>query len=208
MTSQTKTTITNLALRELGSTRIADYDEVSATAAIVRDVWEQGVRKALARAEWEFATKAARLTQSAVDVGGYAYKYQLPTDFIRLGSVYDDESMDSPMWDTDFKRRGGYLETDEAKLYIDYVYYHDTPGGWPAWFVDVFVADLAGVLASPLKSSTERDRLEQLATSRLRDGKSADGAQKPTMMLPPSRWIRGMKGGSSFDRRYGGKWRG
>lgn len=207
MSSLTRTNIINLALRELGATRIEDYTESSATADIANDVWEQAVRKALARAEWEFATKARKLAQATADVGGYAYRYQLPADFVRLSAVYDDESMDSPLWDTDFKRRGGYIETDYTKCYIDYVYYYDTPGGWPPWFVDVLVADLASVMASPLKSSSERQRLEDLATQRLRDGKSADGTQKPTIMLPSSRWVRAMKGAAAYDRRYGGKWR-
>lgn len=203
----TRTTIANLALREIGATRIDDFDEDSATGDIVRDVWEQGVRKALARAEWEFAKKVTERarTDAAADQG-YAYSYGLPDDFIRLVSCYDSDRIENPMWDKDFERRGNAIFTDEEKLFIKYIYYYDTVGGWSPWFIDVLVADLASVMCSPLKSAGERDRLEGLATQRLRDGKSADGAQKPTVMLPSSRWIGAMKGARSYDRRYGGGW--
>ena len=204
--SMTRTNIANLALRELGATRVDDYDEDSFTGDILRDVWEQGVRKALARAEWEFAKKRRKLSQANADFGN-EYDYSLPSDFVRLIAVYDDEDMDTPLWDGQFERVGGVLNSDCEKLYIKYVYYYDTVGGWPPWFIDVLVADLASVMASPLKSSSERERLEDLAVARLRDAKSQDGTQKPTVMLPASRWVQAMRGANAYDQRYGPKWR-
>lgn len=194
MTDETRTSLTNLALREIGGTRVDAWDANSPSADIARDVWGQARRKALSRHEWQFALKTVRLPRSAdVPAGRYSYRYTLPGDHIRTAAVCDHEGMDDEFhaWRT----RQGSIETSAEAVYIDYVYDAPAIGAWPAWFVDLFVADMAALMAAPMKSTTERERLEKLLVSRLREARTIDSGQQPTIMPPTSRWAIAQKGG-------------
>lgn len=197
MTAATRTTIVNLALRELGATRVDDYTESSPEAVIARDCWEQAVRKALARHEWQFAIKGAELARSATaPTTRFDYRYTLPGDFVRLAAVSASDTM-SPRLDQDggFVMRDGSIDTSSETVFVEYVYDAPAIGTWTPWFIDVLVADYASVMASPLKSTTERERLEQLAEKRLREGRGIDSVQKSQRSVYPGGWRSAARGG-------------
>jgi hypothetical protein len=197
MTSLTRTDIINLALREIGTDRIDDWQESTPEADVARDMWEQAVRMTLARHEWTFSMKAASLARSAnVPTVRYDYSYTLPGDFVRLGSVSDMSTMEPPL--LDYVMRSDGIWTSASAVYIEYVGYTDDTdpaiGTWPAWFVNVLVCDLASLMASPLKSTTERERLEQLAEKRLRSGRTIDSQQDPPKRWREGSWVMAKRG--------------
>jgi hypothetical protein len=197
MSGLTRTDIVNLALREIGTDRVDDWQEASPEADVARDVWEQAVKMTLARHEWHFAISAAALVQSATPPPvRYSYAYTLPGNFVRLGSVSQFPAMEPPL--LDFVMRDTGIWTSAGSVYIEYVYYNDDTapaiGTWPAWFVNVLVCDLASLMASPLKSTTERERLEALAEKRLRSGRSIDSQQSPPKRWGEGSWVAAKRG--------------
>jgi hypothetical protein len=196
MTALTRTEIVNLALREVGASRVDDWNEASPEAVIARDMWTQAVRKALARHEWQFAMTTAELARaSATPAARYLYRYTLPGNFVRLATVADNDRLD-PVLDEGqgFVIRNGSLEASAERVFIDYVYDAPSIGTWPPWFIDVLTADYASVMASPLKSATERARLEQLAEKRLREGRGIDSVQQQVQRIRPGSWRMAAKG--------------
>ena len=193
MSSLTSTGLVNLALREIGTYRIEDIDEASPEAEIARDVLEQTRRFCLSQHEWRFALRQVELTASGVEpIGKWAYAYALPGDFIRLGLVADRQDMAEPL--EEFSLVGGELLSSSDHCFIEYVWDHDTYGAWPAHFVSFAVAVLASEMASPLKSTTERERLEKLAEARLMHARSVDSIHQPVLFRPTGSWLAVMRG--------------
>lgn len=194
MTANTRTSLTNMALREIGATRIGDHTEASPSADVANDLWDEAVRKALYRHEWQWATRTAKLARSGnTPEGRYDYRYTLPAAFIRLSSISEYEDMKQVLDDYEYRAEG--IETNAENIYIDYVADDVAIGAWPPYFVDLFVAEFACLMCAPLKSTTERERLEELKNMRLREAKSSDSLTQPTRHFPPGRWRRAVHGG-------------
>lgn len=197
MSALTRTDILNLALREIGASRVDDFNDPDPEAIIGRDCWDQAVAKALSRHEWQFAMKTAECGRAVgTPVARYLYKYTVPADFVRFGQVADN-TLFMPMLDEGigYVLREGFLEASAESVFVDYVYDAPSIGAWPAWFVDVLVADYASVMCSPLKSTTERERLEKLAEKRLNEGRGIDSSQRPRIVTRPGRWRLAAAGG-------------
>ena len=185
-----------MALRELGADRVDDWQEESPQAVIARDLWQQAVRKALARHEWQFAMTGAELARSAtVPTVRFGYRYTLHGDFVRLAAVSGVSTMVPPLDDDGWVERDGSIDTDAERVFVEYVYDAPAIGVWSPWFIDVLTADYASVMASPLKSTTERERLEQLAQQRLREGRGIASVQKARRRAVAGSWRSAARGG-------------
>lgn len=196
MSAWTKTSVTNLALREIGTYRINDFDaDTSAEARVARDVWDLVLAVALEAHEWMWASKDASLTRIGAAATRFAYEYQLPADFVRLGRVCPDSVMSVALDGSQFAVHDGKVLCSESYVYISYVYNKSTPGTWPGYFVSYFAAVLAAEMASALKSTTERERLEQLQVKRLAEARIRDSVQTPVQLIGAGRWRQAMQGG-------------
>lgn len=194
-TTLTRTDVMNLALRELGSYRIASWDEDSTEAEIGRDVWDHVVRRALAAHGWRFATKQVQLQLSSeTPVGRYAYAYTLPADMVRLGTVADNTYFDPLMTAYETIRLGNahVLLTDYSTVYIEYVYEFADVGYWPPQFVDLVSAMLALAMVPSLKTS--RMDMDKIVNQRLASARSIDSLQRPPRRPPLGSWPRAMRG--------------
>jgi hypothetical protein len=193
MSALTRTDLVNLSLREIGTDRIEDHTEASPEADVARDQWDQAVRMTLSRHEWHFAMTSAALPRSvSTPTVRYNYTYTLPADFVRFGSVSDNRLMEPIL--LDFAHREDGIHTDSTAVFIEYVYDAPAIGVWPPWFVSVFVADLASLMASPLKSTTERERIEGLAEARLRTARTLDSQQGAPKRWPEGTWSMAHRG--------------
>lgn len=215
MSTRTKTTVANLALREIGTYRIEDFDEDSADAEVIRDLWDETLLFCIASHEWRFAMKHGRLQQTdfvqqdafsqtfSGDFLGalkYDYAYVLPGDYVRLSSLSEYDDMKIPC--TDFSLYSSddgsqkIIAANSDTLYIDYISNMENPISWPPYFTDYFVAMLASKIASPLKSTIERQRLLDYAIKvALPMARGIDSTQQPPRMPPTGTWIRAMRGG-------------
>jgi len=200
--SETKTSITNLALRAIGSYRIDDFDtDTGAEAQVARDVWDAARRDALASHEWRFAIRVVQLAQAGETPAGlYGYAYPLPSNFIALSSVSDRSSLDPALREFDMidvpasdDEPRLCIVANKTALFIEYVYDHAKVGSWPPWFVTYMAAKLAAHMAGPLKSTTEADRLETLARAKLGVARTRDSTQQPVRDTPMGSWVSSMR---------------
>lgn len=201
MAERTKTTVSNLALREIGTYRIEDFDtEDSAEAEVLRDVWDDTLRSCLSRHEWRFAMKQAQLQQGDTPTARYDYQYRLPADYVRLSVVSDQETME-PQTDWDVVYMAGepvpsVISASDA-CYVEYVALIEDPASWAPHFVDYFVAVLASRIAAPLKSTVERGRLVDYAEkAALPMARSIDSTMQPSKRPPLGNWIKSMRMGN------------
>ena len=86
------TDIVNKSLRMIGATRITSLTDGSTNANAANDIYTE-VRDELLRSHpWNFATKRAKLAQSATTpTFEFDYAYPLPSDWIRTVSVHDND---------------------------------------------------------------------------------------------------------------------
>lgn len=196
MTAATRTEITNLALREIGATRIEDWNDLDPSAIVARDVWDQARRTALGRHSWQFAMKGVELSRASVTPPTrYLYRYTLPGDFVRLDAAADNDRMDPVLDEFDgFVQRDGSIDANAERVWVEYVYDAPSIGAWPPWFCGVMAADLAALMSGPLKSTAERERLEQLADKRLKSGMSTDSIQQAARQRKAGGWRRAARG--------------
>lgn len=194
-TDLTRTNIMNLALRELGNYRIADWEEDSTAAEAGRDVWDQVLRRALAAHNWRFATRQVQLQRaSSAPNARYAYAYTLPEDMMKMGPVADNDELDPMLTQYEVIELGEKLVlcTSYESVYLEYVYEHTTVGRWPAHFIDVMAAMLALALVPSLK--TNRGDFDKLVERRLASARSIDSQQRPPRRPPLGSWARSMRG--------------
>lgn len=196
MTTLTRTDIVNLALREIGAPRIESWDDDDPSAIIARDLWNQAVRSTLSRHPWQFAMTAHECARSTVTpVVRYDYAYQLPTDLVRLDAVADNENMSPVLDEIDgYVVRDGFLLSNAERIWIEYVYDAPAIGTWPPQFVSVVSIELASLLASPLKSTVERERIEKLVEQRMRTAISTDSIQQAAQRRNPGFWRAAARG--------------
>lgn len=193
MTALTETGLVNLALREIGDYRINDISDNATPAKVARDLIDQVRRMALQAHEWRFALKQAELAAlSGTPVARYDTVWQLPGDLIRLAAVADNDEMD-PLLE-DFMVADGKLYSSTDYVFIEYIYDAPAYGAWPAYFTHYAAALLASEMASPLKSTTERQRLEELIDKRLGHARGLDSQQSPVLYTPTSTWLQAMRG--------------
>lgn len=194
---RTTTTVANLALREIGTYRIESFDEDSADAEIVRDLWEDTLRSCLSRHEWRFAMKQVELQQGDSPVARFGYSYPLPADYIRMSSACERSDANDPIMDFEIVHAPNFANpvmlTDAKSVFLDYVSFIEDPNYWSPWFVDYFVVSLAAKLAAPLKSTTEKNRLEELVDVKLRHARSVDSTMQSPRRPPVGNWVRSMK---------------
>lgn len=194
---RTTTTVANLALREIGTYRIESFEEDSADAEIVRDLWEDTLRSCLSRHEWRFAMKQVELQQGDSPVARFAYSYPLPADYIRMSSACERSDANDPIMDFEIVHNTSFpnpvMLTDAKSVFLDYVALIEDPNYWSPWFVDFFVVTLASKLAAPLKSTTEKQRLEELVDVKLRHARSVDSTMQSPRRPPVGNWVRSMK---------------
>lgn len=131
--------ISNFALIALGADPISSLSEQTQEAISINIAWDIS-RKTLLRAHpWNFAIKRAELAQSASNpLYGYAYRYAIPSDFLRILQVYAD---------TDYKLESGFILTNSPRAQLKYIADVKDTSQWSADFTDLMVEKLKAELA-------------------------------------------------------------
>ena len=87
---------------------------------------------------WATDLAAVKWVASVKPEFEFAYAFRLPTDTLRVFSMYGDY---------EHKIEGGYLYTDETTARIRYIYLNTTPSSYDTAFVTALVTALAAALA-------------------------------------------------------------
>lgn len=143
-----------MALARIAARRINNYDDSteSTPEAIQCRLHFEQMRDALQRAHyWNF--NAARVTLSQ-DTSSppfeWDYQFLLPSDFIRLRSVYDNNDLVKQLSYYSYAIEGKLLLTNSTAIYLRYSKRVTDPAQWDPLFTDVLVLALADRFISPL----------------------------------------------------------
>lgn len=112
--------IANAALDLVGQAQIMSLDDATNAAMKAKLHIYNAIQEVLAAGFWKSARKSATLAElSPVPEFGWAFRYQLPNDYIRLVSVNDTDPLNvsPPICEV----RGRELHTDETTAQIVYV---------------------------------------------------------------------------------------
>jgi hypothetical protein len=132
---------------------------------------------------------------------GYQRVFDMPEDHIRLGGVFCDEFMHTPL--LDYREEAGFWVANLDTIYIRYVSNDQDFGGdlslWPQTFVKFVESHLASEIAMPLlQNRSKMDDMLSLRNKRfLPDALSKDAAQDPTRIPPHGSWVSARFSGAS-----------
>jgi len=195
MASQTD--VVNRALSKIGEPRISAIDNSTKVGRIMGGAWDVVRDKELRVRRWNFAIARASLAAlTTAPVFGFAYEYQLPSDFLCLLDI-DGAWFASGLSDyrnseeVPFRIEGRKILTDlGAPLLIRYMSRVEDVGSWDAAFVDVMACAMAVECVEEItQSNTKKQLLQQDYKEAVRMATRANAIENPPQPLPDDSWV-------------------
>lgn len=180
--------ICNSALNKIGAKYIASLSEGSANANACNEQYAK-VRDALLRSHnWNFAMKRVQLAQlSTTPAFGFDYEYQLPSDWLRVVSVHDNDEGTGAV---KYKIEGKKILTDSDELYLRYVHQITDPNEMTADFHEALAYLLAKDLSTKIaNSNTLRELSGRDVSAAVLRAKSTDAIEDYPEEFPESSWV-------------------
>lgn len=175
MTLSNPVSICNQALVQLGANTISSLEETSTGAVVCNTVWDNMRVSLLNSHPWGFATQRIELARTvAPPVYRYDYLYQLPTDLLRIVTVYADEMTPNG----DYKNENDKIVTNAEACFLKYT--RDVPvvSEWTAVFQEVAIAKMRGLISYSITRSTAQTELsENLYRSKLQAAMNIDAQE-------------------------------
>lgn len=200
VTSQVR--IANRALIFLGTVeRISSFQDGSALAEQIRDLWHETRRELINLHPWNFAIRRAILNRQGAPLFGWASRHQLPADILRWlpWSIGDENYFEG-------EEEDGYLLSNElGPVSIRYLRDVTDDTKWPPHFQMLMAYKLAADLAesaTQIAGNVEEARVRYegqdgrggyLAEARRLDG-LASGHRRNDGARISSRWLDGYGG--------------
>jgi hypothetical protein len=159
----------NQALALLGINSVANLDENQ--IRILESIYLPTLKETLADHEWNFAISRATLAEAlpAPDFG-YAHKFTLPADCIRVVELYDSDST--------WRVEGAYLMTDDDDVKIVYIAYISDTTKFSPLFTAALVYHLASKCAVPMtKDISLQKQNYQLYRNTIDNARSVDSRE-------------------------------
>lgn len=181
--------ILNRALDKLGQAPLVSLSEPGPNAARVRRMWP-GCRDAVLREHpWKCATKRVRLNElKDKPVFGFARRYQLPPDFLRLVAVEPEGAVVEVEGDT--------LLADAKGLALAYVARIENPRLFDAALSEALSVKLAAELAYGTTGSTSlAEQLRAEYQQKLREARGHDAREGAGQNYALGSWARAKLGG-------------
>ena len=171
--------IINAALSKLGEQAILAVTDQSPPGRLANRTYTD-IRDALLRENsWTFAVKRAALSASAAaPVWGFARKFNLPSNCLRLIEIDNDA-------DEEWQREGSTIVTDmTAPLNIRYISSDVSVDEMDSTFRDALAARLAMEWAEPLaQTTTVGQQMATLYRNKLQVARVADGQEDRTRVF-------------------------
>jgi len=195
--------VCNLALSHLKERSITSLTNPTNPAAVACAKWYDHARRtALRKAIWKFAKKRTELAQSATTPAfGWSYQYPLPTDFIRLCSVNDQNENTEITKDYDLED-GNILFNGElgTALPIVYIFDQTNVAKMDPLFIGVFAVELAIAMAFDIVGAEAPiARLTTLLKQLAPEAYAITGQEKPPVRVQRSKFIAARRGGRTSN---------
>lgn len=193
----TEVSIANRALQILGADPIISLTENNKRARVLRVAFDPVRDAELQRRNWRFSIKRTTLAALAdTPDSGFAYQYQVPTDYLRLltggdliplANLSDYVSTPSALYAVE----GDRILTDVgAPLSIRYVARISDTSKFSASFAESLAARLAWECCDAI---TQSDSKQQLAERRymiaMREARRANAFEGPTEAIADDTWM-------------------
>lgn len=175
----TKISICSNALELIGEAPISALTEGS--GPIVNRLYDTAFENLLAMHPWRFAIGKADLARLvATPLNEWSYAFQIPADCLNVIRVYPDII---------YEIYEDKIYADVTELAVDYKF---TPSeaNLPAYFVNVFQMELAGLLALPVTDNASAAEVWlRAARESLPRAKAADSQQRPPTQFKSSPFL-------------------
>jgi len=154
----TNTDIANMMLGRFGSKRIASFDDT--TEPDMETVWcrlyLEHVRDSLLQSYiWPFAKKREKLACVGTPAFQWDYMFQLPSDYLRRISVWDDSGTTDGSTTASYEIEGDKLLWDYSTCYMRYIAKITDPDLWSPMFKQLVILSGARELVIPLSQDVK-----------------------------------------------------
>jgi len=188
----TQLDICNSALIKLGVEPVTSISGTEKAARLCKASYNMIRDELLASHYWNFAMKRAALVVATDSpVYEYSYKYDLPTDCLRIHSLGDRG---------DFKIEGKYIVTNIDSAYALYISSETDTTKFPPTFSEALAYRLAANLSYALVQSVSLgENMHKLSDIRLRDARSFDGQEGTLGLIQADEWLGSRFTGPFYD---------
>jgi hypothetical protein len=166
----------NSALGRLALGEITDLSEGSANANYCRTYLGDVIEEVLGHYDWQCCRKRVRLApEVSPPAFGWAYRYPLPEDCLRILRVGSDGQEDGP--EIPYVVENGAVLADTDYLDVVYITRPEDPNRLPAPVRKAIIVSLAFLLTTPLTSNDQlavriaAERQEALEKARVWDAR-------------------------------------
>ncbi len=184
-----KVAIWNLSLSHLKTDPVVNIDPPdsdSKPASVGAKWYDQARRHTLEDHPWKFASKRAILVNETTGPEfEYAYKYELPSDFIRVSRI--GQNWEDPV--TDYEIEGNYILCNvPPPLYLKYVWDLEDVSKFSPKFVTTLSYKGAAFGAYEITGNANAvDAMEAQYAASLTSAASVQGQNRPTRRIEHSR---------------------
>ena len=179
----------NRSLALLGIESITSLSDNSKQASVARVLFND-TRAAVFRSHpWNCLTRRASLPKDVIaPVYGYANRFVLPADFLRLLEVEDPTQ-------TLFQLERRHILSDEGVMRVKYTALITDVTQYDTLLVDTLAARIAADLAQPLLQSTSAmEQMWQMYELKLREAKFVDAQEQMQDVLDADYWLESRQG--------------
>lgn len=191
--------ILNNALVLAGAEPLRELVNVSSKSGRIAITQKDLARRNLLRQhQWNFALCRKELVAEPVPpTFEYTSKYALPSDFLRLGNIYND-------FGEDFRIETGFLLTDMASpLPLVYVRDIEDPSEWDPLFQEAYTYHLASKIVFALNQDMgQASALDQFHTRALLRAKWADSTENSAIRVTADDWVASRYGWTTSKDRF------
>lgn len=172
-----------------------DNNKAARTVEAIYD----GLLETLLRSyRWAFAIKRMKIGALIEKPEfGYALKYQLPSDFLRMDEIRDGSML--PIWhwywmrsiEPQWQIEGRQILTNiEAPLHLRYGSKATDPSQWDSTFVEAFACLLAYEMCESItQSSTKKQAAGQDFDAAIKAARSASAIERPPIQQQETSWF-------------------
>lgn len=206
MPAPTQLSLYNGALFRAGVRRIASLSVNEEARLVLDDIWNEGiVQFCLEQGLWNHALRTQRIDAdpSFTATFGYRYRFDKPSDLVRLTELCLDEYFNSPL--LQMQDETAYWLADVATLYARFVSNNAAYGPnyalWPPSFTEYVMWRMAWLAIPRLKdSAADAQDAERKMGRALDNALSKDAQKEPTKFMPQGSWTTARLGGGDWRR--------
>ena len=183
-----ETGICNEALSEIGAASILALDQDDKNARECNKRYASLRDKLLRAHPWNFAVARAKLGQlSAAPTYEFDFAYQLPSDWLRILSVHDNDAGVGPV---EYRIEGRKVLSGAGELWLRYIRRVTDPNTFDELFTEALIFRLAWALARPLTQSGTLEELKRKAFEAvMRKARGVDAQEDFAEALPEGSWV-------------------